>query len=390
MRTGFREVAPRKNNPPMLVSELIDNTSAEWKLNVLEEYMYPMDAEIIKAIPLSTVNQNDTWAWHFERTGLFTVRSIYRLLVSTKRTREDWLEGRPASSASTTEQKLWTTMWKTKVPSKIRVFLWRLAHQSLPTGSVRHHRNMATTAGCPFCATVSDDWRHSLLDCTTARCVWALIDDELTEHISINKCGNAKEWIFFLIETLSHEQFTKTVVTLWAVWSARRKAIHEDIFQSPLTILGFISKYLAELAIAHPIRQKRVTPQASPVDASWIAPRFGFAKVNVDAAVSKHENRGVVAAICRDQDRIFLGASALAVPGISNPAILEAIACREGLSLAADRVQVASDCLEVINSIRYENKCNYYSILCDIAHRRAEFTDVRFSHEKRAFNVCGF
>jgi hypothetical protein len=59
------------------------------------------------------------------------------------------------------------------------------------------------------------------------------MDEELTEHISVNQCGNAKEWIFSLIDTLSHEQFTKAVVTLWAVWSARRKAIHEEIFQRP-------------------------------------------------------------------------------------------------------------------------------------------------------------
>jgi hypothetical protein len=163
----------------------------------VEEHFLPMDVDVIRSIPLSTSNQQDTWAWHFERSGSFTVRSVYRLLVSTKKTREDWLEGRPGSSSSSTEHRLWTTMWKVKVPSKIRVFLWRLAHQSLPTGSVRLHRNMATTAGCPFCAVTHDDWRHSLLECTTARCVWALMDEELTEHISVNQCGNAKEWIFF-------------------------------------------------------------------------------------------------------------------------------------------------------------------------------------------------
>jgi hypothetical protein len=49
------------------------------------------------------------------------------------------------------------------------------------------------TTGCLFCEATNDDWRHSLLDCTTTRCVWALMDEELTEHISINQCGNAKD-----------------------------------------------------------------------------------------------------------------------------------------------------------------------------------------------------
>jgi hypothetical protein len=130
---------------PTMVSELIEQTEGEWKEDMLTMHFLPMDIEVIKSIPLSTVNQSDTWAWHFEKTGLFSVRSAYRLLVSTKKCREDWLAGRPASSSSSTERKAWTTLWKTKVPSKIRVFLWRLAHQSITTGSVRHHRNMATT-----------------------------------------------------------------------------------------------------------------------------------------------------------------------------------------------------------------------------------------------------
>jgi hypothetical protein len=113
-------------------------------------------------------------------------------------------------------------------------------------------------------------------------------------------------------------------------------------------------------------------------------------KVNVDAAVSKHGNRGVVAAVCRDGNGLFLGASALAVPGISDPATLEAIACREGLSLAFDlqvqSVNVASDCLEVLNAIRDTSKCSYYSILREISQQRSEFTQVKFSHEKRCYN----
>jgi hypothetical protein len=63
------------------------------------------------------------------------------------------------------------------------------------------------------------------------------MNEELTEHISINQCENAKEWIFFLIESLSHEQFTKVIVTFWAVWSARRKARHDEIFRAPYPFL---------------------------------------------------------------------------------------------------------------------------------------------------------
>jgi hypothetical protein len=117
--TRLRPIAAKSVNPPLMVAELIDNTSAEWRMDFLEEHFLPMDIEVIKSIHLSTLNQHDTWAWLFKRSGFLTVRSAYKLLVSTKKTREDWLEERPSSSASATEHKSWTSMWKTKVPSKV-------------------------------------------------------------------------------------------------------------------------------------------------------------------------------------------------------------------------------------------------------------------------------
>jgi hypothetical protein len=55
-----------------------------------------------------------------------------------------------------------------QVPSKVKVFLWRLAQQSLPSTDLLHHRNMSTTSTCNICG-MQDSWRHSLLDCQMAR-----------------------------------------------------------------------------------------------------------------------------------------------------------------------------------------------------------------------------
>jgi hypothetical protein len=71
-------------------------------------------------------------------------------------------------------------------------------------------------------------------------------------------------WTFFLIDTLSHEKFTKVIITLWAIWGARRKAIHEEIFQSPLTVYGFITNYLAELNQIQTINKPRLQVPAVP------------------------------------------------------------------------------------------------------------------------------
>jgi hypothetical protein len=135
----MRPTACRKRDPQMMVAYFLHNTSATWRIELLEEWFLPMDIEIIISIPLTTRRMEDFWAWQYEENGLLTIRSVYRMLVQTKKRREDWLEGRSASSNSEDEAKSWLRLWKIEVPSKLRVFLWRLDHQSPPTGDIRCH-----------------------------------------------------------------------------------------------------------------------------------------------------------------------------------------------------------------------------------------------------------
>ena len=71
----------------MSVSSFIDHTSVSWKHEMLDDFFLPMDADTIRSIPSSTRRMDDFWAWHYEEKGILTVRSVYHLLVSTKRRR---------------------------------------------------------------------------------------------------------------------------------------------------------------------------------------------------------------------------------------------------------------------------------------------------------------
>jgi hypothetical protein len=56
----------------------------------------------------------------------------------------------------------------------------------------------------------------------------------------------------------------------------------------------------------------------------------------VDASVSRSEEQGAAAAFYRDSSGNYLGASAIVVHGIIDPATLESLACREAIALAED------------------------------------------------------
>jgi ribonuclease HI len=79
------------------------------------------------------------------------------------------------------------------------------------------------------------------------------------------------------------------------------------------------------------------------------------------------------------------------IEGIRDPATLEAYACAEGLSLAADlnikKVLLATDCLIVSREINEGSKSSYATILVEIAECRSQFENTVVIHEKRSLNV---
>lgn len=174
---AMRPLACLGQNPPLLVSELIDTTTVSWRTDLLQRPM------------------SDFWAWQFEKKGIFTVKSAYCMIADTKKRREDLLGGRASASNQLMEEKGWTSLWNTKIPLKIRTFSWRLARQSLPTEDVKKHRHMSVVDNCQLCGN-NDSWKHSFIECSMARCVWALADEEIVEVMTETTEPSAKHWIF--------------------------------------------------------------------------------------------------------------------------------------------------------------------------------------------------
>jgi hypothetical protein len=158
-----------------------------------------------------------------------------------------------------------------------------------------------------------------------------------------------------MMQSLKHDDQTRVFVTLWAIWHARRKAIHEQIFQSPLTVHMFVENFVSDLNLSEQEKKKQAPAMHVPTNEGWIPPPSGMAKINVDASVGKKSIRGAVAAVARNKLGEFLGASATIFKGRTDAETLEALACREAVELARDlnlhKIRVATDCQNVVRSL---------------------------------------
>jgi ribonuclease HI len=142
--------------------------------------------------------------------------------------------------------------------------------------------------------------------------------------------------------------------------------------------------------IKKPVREqnrRRIHLSTRP---QWIPPPSDMAKVNVDAALSENSGICSAAAVARDGEGRFLGASALVLDGSFDPETVEAMARREGLALAADlmlqKLRLAADCASVVKSIAGEGMGIYGRIIQEVNARRNDFTRVEFVHEHRDSN----
>lgn len=245
---------------------------------------------------------------------------------------------------------------------------------------------------CQFCGAI-DSWRHSLVECTSARCVSALLDDELAEQIVEIREPSAKHWLFRMLESLSHANFVKLSVTLWAIWTARRKATHEGIFQSPMSTHMFVQCFISELECITPLQAASVAragqlPAASTC--SWKPPPADHIKIYVDGGLYPSGEVGAAAAVCRGSDGSYLGSLVIVFPGVKDPATLEALACREARALAEDlllsRVIIACDCKTIVEYIKGGSGGSNMSIIKEFIVRSSSFDSCSVIFEGRASN----
>jgi hypothetical protein len=168
-----------------------------------------------------------------------------------------------------------------------------------------------------------------------------------------------------------------------------RKLIHEGECQSPLSTHLFIQRYLQDLSVlAKPASKSAAVSEAR--HPKWIPPVEGCAKLNVNVALAKTRPGGAVGVVFRIADGLYLGASSLTVEGITNPSVLEAMACRETLALAQDlnlrRITVASECLAVVQDLPRPFAGIYSALLHERKETSTLFERVSFRHENRASN----
>ena len=122
-------------------------------------------------------------------------------------------------------------IWASKCPPKLKHFLWRLAHNSLPHKLSIDHRL------CPVCSRQDEDGAHIFLKCKFFKPLWRELQLEQTRVGLLHNQG-PKDLVSKILALLEENKL-ECITMLWVWWDVRNKKNTREPMRIPvLSISG--------------------------------------------------------------------------------------------------------------------------------------------------------
>ena len=167
-----RKHPPRQPTCPLesfenhTVDSLIDPNTRKWNEELIDGLFVEEDVELIKKIPLSRVEMEDTLYWPYSTSGHYTCKSSYMFLKQ-----ESKMEASP-QVPPICDKQVWKGIWQLQVPPKIKNFLWRACRNALPTKQALMKRKIIADPICERCLSAVEETEHALWSCLKLEVVW--------------------------------------------------------------------------------------------------------------------------------------------------------------------------------------------------------------------------
>ena len=153
----------------------------------------------------------DSVSWALEPSGLFSTASLYRKICS----------GLPMPGAK--------LLWKASMPLKIKIFMWQLQRDRLPSREQLLKRQGPSNGLCELCHR-PESADHIFFSCVFAKLAWAGWRDMFL--VQWNPASLAECLALFLqLPGKQHRPFWILLAAqCWAIWQIRNKYSIERVF----------------------------------------------------------------------------------------------------------------------------------------------------------------
>lgn len=92
------------------------------KFNMVTQLFNPQEASRIISMPILNREEDDNLVWGRSRSGLYSVKSAYFAIMEEL-----------TDQSGLRMDGEWITIWKLRIPQKVKLLLWRANRGCLPT-----------------------------------------------------------------------------------------------------------------------------------------------------------------------------------------------------------------------------------------------------------------
>lgn len=330
------------------VCQLIEPLTNNWNLILLQELFTQQTVQQIMAIPRPHEETSDSWVWIPNKDGVFTVKSGYHVATNIRR-------GMPPDAISEENRQYWRALWSVMLPSKIKIFLWRLCRDVLPVLTRLRDKRVYCSTQCALCDGGEETALHLFRDCPFARAVWFASSVPL---ISTNISAN-NFWSFFVYVCRSKSDGVLLIflVTCWIIWKNRNEVVWNEKQAKPQHVQYHVASLIKDFhMVMATTRKPRAVDSVIPPANRWKPPPFGALVLNVDAAVFDGTQSCGTGALIRDENGDVIAAMSCPHQGKRDPFHAEALALLTTLQWVRNMfiagVHVQLDCLNLVNAIK--------------------------------------
>jgi hypothetical protein len=210
------------NNQNVTVAEAAD---MGWRF-IYRRWLTPdliiQEAGLIRLMSQVNLSQEtDSPCWKWSKNGEFTVKSVYKHLCRNGLDRS------------------FKHLWKSKIPLKIKIWLWLIWHNAIATKDNLLKRNWTGNPTCQFC-NAQETINHLFFGCSAAKFVWSTV---ATAIKSPTRPGNFSQffwWFPQFVPASRNTQIAGLAAICWSIWKLRNRACFENkLISSPAELINY-------------------------------------------------------------------------------------------------------------------------------------------------------
>jgi hypothetical protein len=138
----------------------------------------------------------------------------------------------------------WSNIWALNAPSKLKMFIWQLAHNSLAIRMKIKKLGVELDTRCPVCQRLDEDGGHTFLKCKKVKECWNFLGLTETRN-KLLPCSSAHDMLEML---WSCEDATKlkALVLMWEWWGVSNKVNAGEAIRPASEVCQRVERHLMD------------------------------------------------------------------------------------------------------------------------------------------------